>query len=145
MSLNLHLGLLHSRLFGFIVVLWNLLEYFFSTASGRKEEIRVAREMFSRRAPSSDSRAKSDDFRAARARWRDTVGDFFNYFGNSTRWHSRVAFQGCMSHGGRHRPSYDDLFIAVAARLELPDLVVWWLLLFTTIKKVFLFYLIFYL
>lgn len=97
---------------------------FFSTASGRKEEIRVAREMFSRRAPSSDSRAKSDDFRAARARWRDTVGDFFNYFGNSTRWHSRVAFQGCMSHGGRHRPSYDDLFIAVAARLELPELVV---------------------
>lgn len=40
--------------------------------------------MFSRRAPSIDSRAKSDDFRAARARWRDTVGDFFNYFGNST-------------------------------------------------------------
>lgn len=100
-----------------------LTEIFFSTASGRKEEIRVAREMFSRRAPSSDSRAKSDDFRAARARWRDTVGDFFNYFGNSTRRHSRVAFQGCMSHGGRHRPSYDDLFIAVAARLELPVLV----------------------
>lgn len=84
----------------------------------------MAREMFSRRAPSTDSRAKSDDFRAARARWRDTVGDFFNYFGNSTRWHSRVAFQGCMSHGGRHRPSYDDLFIAVAARLELPEIVV---------------------
>lgn len=86
----------------------------------RKEEIRVAREMFSRRAPSSNSRAKSDGFRAALARRRDTgVGDFFNYFGSSTRWHSRVAFQGCMSRGGRRRPSYDDLFIAPAARVEL--------------------------
>ncbi|VVC96937.1 unnamed protein product [Leptidea sinapis] len=65
--------------------------------SGRKEEMRVTREMFSRRAPSIDSRAKSDNFRAARARRRDIDEDFFNYFGNSTRWHSRVAFQGCMS------------------------------------------------
>lgn len=102
---------------------WELTEiFFFSTASGRKEEIRVAREMFSLRAPSSDSRAKSDDFRAARARWRDTDRDFFNYFGNSTRWHCRVVFQGCMSRGGRRRPSYDDLFIAAAARVELPAL-----------------------
>lgn len=95
--------------------------------------------MFSRRAPSLDSRAKSDDFRAARARWRDTVGDFFNYFGNSTRWHSRVAFQGCMSHGGSRRPSCDDLFIAGAARLELPVGTSLRSLLFTTIKKVLFF------
>lgn len=58
------------------MVIWNLLKYFFSTASGREEEIKVAREMFSRRAPSLDSRAKSDDFRAARAQWRDTNGDY---------------------------------------------------------------------
>lgn len=76
--------------------------------------------MFSRRAPSCDSRAKSDDFSAARAQRRDIDRDFFNYFGNSTRWHSQIAFQGCMSRGCRCRPPYVDLFIAAVARLELP-------------------------
>lgn len=128
MALDLHSVYYTHGSFVFMVVLWNLLKYYYSTASGRKEGIRVAREMFSRRAPSSDSRAKSDDFRAARARWRDTVRDFFNYFGNSTRWHSRVAFQGCMSHSSWRRPSCDDLFIAGATGLELPVLADFWLL-----------------
>lgn len=77
--------------------------------------------MFSLRAPSCDSRAKSDGFRAARAPGAAegqpsdisliilaTVLD-----GTAVESLSRVA---CRVSAASRRPSYDDLFIAVGAR-----------------------------